>query len=186
MAYEIGLARPDEVPPLPEIERRACDLFLQSPLTAALPLDLTPLADLEAGQRGGLLWVARIPAGGPVGFALVEELDGELHLEELDVLPEHGRQGLGTALVRRVLAWVKERGRRSVTLCTFRDIPWNAPFYRRLGFRELTAEELTPALRRRIQREAENGLPTELRVAMRFVVPQSEDVRGPGRSWFGA
>jgi hypothetical protein len=55
-----------------------------------------------------------------------------------------------------------------VTLCTFRDVPWNAPFYQRLGFRPLASDELTPALGERMRREAEAGLPLDLRVAMRF------------------
>jgi GNAT superfamily N-acetyltransferase len=166
--YEIGLARPDELSRLPEIERRACELFLQLPLTADLPADPTPLADFEAAHQAGLLWVARIREGPPVGFALAEHLGAELHLEELDVLPEHGRKGLGTALVSKVCQWAQSQGHRSVTLCTFRDIPWNAPFYERLGFRRLRTEELTPALRERMRQEVERGLGTDLRVAMRF------------------
>ena len=29
-----------------------------------------------------------------------------------------------------------------MTLSTFRDVPWNGPFYRRLGFRELSRQEM--------------------------------------------
>src|SRR5262245_54084823 len=171
MTYPIGLARPDEVFLLPKIERRACDLFLESPLTRDLPLDVTPLVDFDAGQRAGLLWVARLDGGPPVGFALLEELGHEWHLEELDVLPEHGRQGIGARLVRTICAFAERRDRRSVTLSTFREIPWNAPFYRRLGFRVLRSDELTPALRLRVQRETDHGLPPEQRVVMRFEHP---------------
>ena len=67
-----------------------------------------------------------------------ERLDDEaLHLEELDVLPGHGRQGIGTRLVRALCDGARGRGIAAVTLCTFRDVPWNAPFYERLGFRIL-------------------------------------------------
>jgi len=165
--YAIGLARAEELPRLPEIERRACDLFLQFPFTAALPLLLTPLSDFEAAQTAGLLWVGRTGEGEPVGFALVEGFGAHLHLEELDVLPEHGRKGLGTRLVHEVCRFAGAHG-RSLTLCTFRQIPWNAPFYARLGFRELRPEEWSPALAQRMRDEAERGLPPELRVAMRF------------------
>ena len=34
----------------------------------------------------------------------------------------------------------------AVTLTTFRDVPWNAPYYERLGFRTLAADEITPGL----------------------------------------
>jgi GNAT superfamily N-acetyltransferase len=136
-----------------------------------MPLLLTPLEDFEAAQRDGTLWVARDEHGAPVGFALVERLGAEFHLEEMDVLPEHGRRGIGTALVRAVCDWAARKGSASVTLCTFRDIPWNAPFYQRLGFRSLDLHELPPALRERMREEAEHGLTWEHRVAMRYTPP---------------
>lgn len=166
--YQIDHALARDVPRLPEIERRACELFLQDPVTAAMPLLLTPLADFEAAQREERLWVARAPGGEPVGFALVERLGAEPHLEELDVLPEHGRRGIGTALVRDVCAWAAVQPGGSLTLCTFRHIPWNAPFYRRLGFADLAPADLTPGLRARMEAEAANGLASETRVAMRW------------------
>ncbi len=166
--YQIDRALARDVPQLPEIERRACELFLQDPVTAAMPLLLTPLADFEAAQREERLWVARAPGGEPVGFALVERLGAEPHLEELDVLPEHGRRGIGTALVRAVCAWAAVQPGGSLTLSTFRHIAWNAPFYRRLGFAELAPADLTPALRARMEEEAAHGLAAGTRVAMRW------------------
>jgi GNAT superfamily N-acetyltransferase len=171
MRYEIGRATPEDVLLLPRIEREACALFRQVPVIAELPLYLTPARDFDAAQREGTLWVARLAAGGPVGFALAEWLGDERHLEEMDVLPEHGRRGLGTALARRVCDWAVADGGSSLTLCTFRDVPWNAPFYERLGFRRLAPAELTPALRQRMDEEAERGLAVEHRVAMRWTAP---------------
>jgi GNAT superfamily N-acetyltransferase len=55
------------------------------------------------------------------------------HLEEMDVLPEHAGQGLGAALIEAVCSWAHTRGFDAVTLSTFRDVPWNAPFYPRHG-----------------------------------------------------
>lgn len=166
--YQIELANARDVPSLPEVERRACDLFLQVPFTAALPALPTPLLAFERARREGLLWVARHAEGTPVGFALVQRLGPDFHLEELDVLPEHGRRGLGTALVHAVCAWAERQAGAAVTLCTFREIPWNAPFYERHGFNRLEPGDLTPALERRMREEAARGLPVEHRVAMRW------------------
>ena len=166
LAAEIGLAEAREMAFLPEIERRACGLFLAIPATASLPSLPTPLTNLEAAQRAGLLWVARA-GGSPVGFALLEPLGDGFHLEELDVLPEHGRRGIGRALVREVCRYAKAQ-RSVLTLCTFRDVPWNAPFYERCGFRTLGGDELWPALSARVQEEAAHGLGLHLRVAMKF------------------
>jgi len=166
--YTIGPAGPEDVPKLPDIERKACELFLQFPHTASLPLLLTPLTRFEEAQRRGMLWVGREANGSPVGFALVEWLGTELHLEELDVLPDHGRRGLGAALVRTVCDYAEHQGHASVTLCTFRDIPWNAPFYERLGFSVLPPGEILPALEARMREEAAQGLTLDHRVAMRW------------------
>jgi hypothetical protein len=103
--YTIGLSRPHELSLLPAIERQASDLFLEFPFTADIPADPTPVAEFEAGHRAGLLWVARTGADEPVGFALVNDFGPHLHLEEVDVLPQHGRRGLGTRLVREVLSF---------------------------------------------------------------------------------
>jgi hypothetical protein len=42
-------------------------------------------------------------------------------------VPEHGRRGLGAALVDTVCAWGRENGFRTITV-TFITCSWNAPF----------------------------------------------------------
>jgi ribosomal protein S18 acetylase RimI-like enzyme len=103
----------------------------------------------------------------PVGFALADEIGGNAHLDELDVCPAHGQRGLGTALVEVVCHWAKASGYRAITLTTLRHIPWNAPWYQRLGFRVLEEHELSAALHQLLQEEIQRGLPADQRVAMR-------------------
>ena len=103
----------------------------------------------------------------PVGFALIGFLDRELYLYELDVAPPHGRRGLGRRLVEAVLAFAVSEGTASVTLSTFRDIPWNGPFYAKAGFREVPRNQWTPAFHLLHARQIEAGLPVELRCFMR-------------------
>ncbi len=92
-------------------------------------------------DRAAIVLVSGRPA---VGFACVEEVDGLAHLWQLSVLPSSGRQGRGTALVEAACAWAASQGYTAVTLTTFRDVPWNAPFYAMLGFRAI--DDLSPAL----------------------------------------
>jgi N-acetylglutamate synthase-like GNAT family acetyltransferase len=99
-----------------------------------------------------------------------------VHLEEIDVLPEHGRRGLGRRLVAQVCRWTEERGYVAVTLTTFRDIPWNMPFYARLGFEEISKAALPAGLSSILQDEACRGLDPVRRVAMRWLA-QSESTR---------
>lgn len=55
----------------------------------------------------------------------------------------------------------------ALTLTTFSDVPWNRPYYERLGFRVLDEVELSPGLRRIRREEAQRGLDRWGRVAMR-------------------
>lgn len=97
-----------------------------------------------------------------------------LHLEEIDVHPDHGRRGLGTQLVELVCGWAASHGYQSVTLTTFRDVPWDMPFYSRLGFGVVPAEELSVALHRLVDDETRRGLDPVRRVVMRrLFVPSS-------------
>ncbi|HYH46692.1 MAG TPA: GNAT family N-acetyltransferase [Thermoanaerobaculia bacterium] len=171
--YRIRPALPSDLPRLPRIEDEAARIFdaLGTPLLgeAGEASQGIPPAGFARAQAAGLLWVAATEAGEPVGFALVEIREpGAVHLRELDVLPEHGRRGLGRRLVQEVLAWARERGCAAVTLTTFRDVPWNAPWYERLGFRRLAPAELSPALREVFAEEAREGLLVERRIAMRW------------------
>jgi GNAT superfamily N-acetyltransferase len=102
-----------------------------------------------------------------IGFALGAHMDGHHHLQQLSVLPAHGRRGVGRALVEAVCTWALEEGGCQVTLSTFCDIPWNGPYYERLGFRALSEQELGPELLALRADEQGQGLDIIARVVMR-------------------
>ncbi len=159
-------ARAQELALLPEIERRAGRRFEEIEALRESPADVTPPEELAAAHERGLVWVAVTGDDGVIGFAYAAMLDGCCHLEELDLLPEHGRRGVGTALVDAVRAHAEGVGLRGVTLTTYRDVPWNAPLYRRLGFQILHPGALTPGLAAAVADEARRGLDPDLRVVM--------------------
>ncbi len=159
--------RDGELAALAEIERLAGARFATIPEVAALPEVLMPPGALAAALARGQVWVAAASDGRPVGFAYADLLDDGVHLEELDVLPAWGRRGIGQALVAAVVADARGRGLPAVTLTTFRDVPWNAPWYARLGFRILDPATLPPGLAALVAHEDARGLPRALRVAMR-------------------
>jgi GNAT superfamily N-acetyltransferase len=164
--YRIRKARAEDLPLLPAIEREAGRLFGVVGLGGITDGDATSLADFSECRAAGLLWVAVDGDDAPVGFAYVEIVGGQTHLDELDVHPDHGRRGIGAALVRAVITWARANGYRRLTLTTFREVPWNMPFYARLGFRPLPPENLPPELRVIVEDEARRGLPPESRVVM--------------------
>lgn len=151
MDLEICPAHSEEVAQLQEIERRAGELFRSHPVTAGLNPSVTPIERLDRARSEGLLWVAR-ENGRVIGFALVEDMGTAWHLEELDVDPSAGRRGIGRRLVERVAEEAAMRD-RAVTLTTFAEVPWNAPYYERVGFERLGEDALDPRLRRRMREE---------------------------------
>lgn len=164
--YSIVAARPRDVRALAAIELAAARL-LEGHAPESVLNEATGEKEFSRAQAEGRLWVA-LADDVPVGFALVEILGHGLpHLEEIDVYPRHGRRGLGAALVRAVCEWASRSGHREVTLTTFRAVPWNMPFYSRLGFEEIPIAELRPELAAIVRDEAARGLDSERRVVMR-------------------
>ncbi len=163
----IRLAQAAELPELQGVEREAGARFRGLGLLDHLLDHSLSLPELAAHQRAGRVWVAVDAAGHPLGFAVASVLEGGAHLEELDVVPEAGRRGIGTQLVDTVCEWASSQGFSTITLSTFRDVPWNGPFYVRRGFRTLAPAELSPALREVRAREERLGIPMDQRVVMR-------------------
>lgn len=160
-------ARELELPALREVERAAGAPFRDLGMDAVADDEPLSVDELVAFQRGGRAWVATDDADQPVGYVLVDVVDGAAHIEQVSVHPSHARQGLGRALLDTALLWAERQGFDAVTLTTFADVPWNAPYYRRLGFRVLAEAELTEGLRRIREHEAVRGLDAWPRVSMR-------------------
>jgi GNAT superfamily N-acetyltransferase len=130
------------------------------------------LERLTAYTSAGHAWVLTDPADTDtvIGFVLVDLVDGAAHIEQVSVHPDHGRQGLGRTLIEYVAGWARACGLSELTLTTFEAVPWNGPYYQRLGFVSLTPAELGPQLRAVRAHEAAAGLDRWPRVAMRRVL----------------
>ena len=163
----IRAPRLDELQELQAIERAAGALFVELGLDRVAADEPASVDELSEYVADGRAWAAYVD-GAPVGYALVDIVDGAAHLEQLSVRPDHGRRGLGAALLDHVRRWAGERGFEAVTLTTFTSVPWNAPYYERHGFRALTEDELTPGLRALRDTEAAHGLDPARRVCMRL------------------
>ena len=165
--YQIAPARPQDLSLLPAIERAAAEL-LRGHAPDSVLNETTDCDTFADAARDGRLWVA-LDDGVPVGFALVEMLADDLpQLNEVDVEPSHGRRGLGSALVRAVCEWAAASGFSMLTLTTFRAVPWNLPFYARLGFVEVPRDRLRPELAVVVSEEAARGLAPETRAVMAY------------------
>lgn len=107
--------------------------------------------------------------GDPAGFILLWPVDGYGHVVELSVALRFQKRGLGRALLAAGETWARESGYRATTLTTFRDVAWNAPFYRGLGYREFTPGENDAELATIQSDEAAHGFHARPRVAMKKV-----------------
>jgi len=168
--YTITAARLQDLLRLSAIELAAARL-LEGHAPESVLNETTSLDVLKQAQLDGRLWVA-LADGVPVGFAHVEVIEPEaVHLEEIDVHPEHGRRGLGARLVLRVCEWAAVHRYGSVTLTTFREVPWNMPFFAKLGFVIVPPEQLSASLIAIVDDEARRGLDPLRRVVMKRQFP---------------
>ncbi|MFC7644232.1 GNAT family N-acetyltransferase [Streptosporangium lutulentum] len=97
-------------------------------------------------------------------------VDGALHLDQLAVHPDHGRRGIGGRLLEAVCDHATSAGAAAVTLTTFRDVPWNGPWYAQRGFAVLDPAEWGPELVALVEHERELGIELAPRVVMRRVL----------------
>lgn len=169
-AYQIRIAHVEELPQLSQIERLAARLFLNTPYSFLVDADPLPLDFVQQGFQAGQVWVAIAQDELVVGYAIAREVDNTLYLQQIDVIPEYGRRGIGTALITTIRDWAKHHGYCTLSLSTFRDIPWNAPFYTKLGFAAVDEAELTVGFQQIRREEFETGLPISDRVIMYWMI----------------
>lgn len=164
--WSIRLARPDDAEALPEVELAAGALFRTLPDLADIAghPPIPPMRHRALIAKGHCL-VALVDEK-PIGFIATQPFGRELHVWEMSVHPDRQQQGIGATLIRACMIDARNAGFVALTLTTFRDVPWNQPFYMRLGFEELTAIDAHPRLAAKLADEAENGLPAKRRMAM--------------------
>ncbi len=155
-------ARPDEIETIRALERASAQRFvgLMDALAADEP---SPAAVLAARIADGGLIVA-VEDEAVVGFAMFRRVEARAYVEQLDVLPAFAGRGIGAALLDAVAERARAEGLDGLSLSTFREVPWNAPYYRRLGFVEVAA--LTPGMLAIRAEHLARGLDEDARVFM--------------------
>ncbi|HDR9762283.1 TPA: GNAT family N-acetyltransferase [Burkholderia cepacia] len=154
------------------VEVAAAQRFRAIGMTHIAEAEPTDTAAVLARIDGGRAYVAVDMQGACVGFAFYRLLDAQrLYLEELDVAPSHAGQRIGARLIEQVTARAAREGIAEVMLSTFRDAPWNAPYYARLGFSIVDDATLDDTLRAIRAHHVALGLDETRRVFMRMRVP---------------
>lgn len=162
ISAEVRWARQEELAGLAAVELAADGLFAEVGIT--FPPGTTMIEETDDPSR---VLVAGDP---PIGFAMVGLVDGQLHLDQLAVHPGHGRGGVGGRLLEAVCDHAVSAGLAAVTLTTYRDVSWNAPWYARRGFAVLDLAEWGPEMVELVRHERELGIEIAPRVVMRRVL----------------
>ena len=162
-SWSLRLARAGDAEAMPAIERAAGVAFASEP--GIDPTHTRSEADFARLIRKGHSLVAHVGEA-MAGFLVAEPFSRELHIWEMDVAPAFQRRGIGAGLVRAAQIDARNTGFKALTLTTFRDLEWNAPFYARLGFEEVTAIDAHPRLGGELANEIDDGLPADRRCAM--------------------
>jgi len=120
--------RPDELALLADIEAAADTLFE--------PLGIGPLPGPGTREEFARALVVLVAGEPPVGLCRIDGIGDRAHLEQLSVHPDHAGCGIGRALLRAGCDWARAHDFDELTLATYRDVPWNGPFYASEGFVE--------------------------------------------------
>ncbi|KAK2795219.1 hypothetical protein FQN52_006149 [Onygenales sp. PD_12] len=164
----IRLVNPPELPLLQAIEIAAGEPFREFGMQEIADDDPPAFDMLKTYASEGQCWVAVEESDDqPTAYLLAARVDGTAYIEQVTVAPAAARRGLGRALIDHLDHWAITQGLTALTLTTFSEIPWNAPYYARLGFRTLEADEVGEELRAIRAQEAERGLDRWPRVCMR-------------------
>ena len=163
----IRLAAPADIPSMQAIEIASGRLWADIGMQDVADDGAHETDELARYVADGRAWVA-VTGGAVCGYALVDVVDAAAHLEQITVDPDHGRRGIGRLILDDVIAWAQARRFTAMTLLTFTEVAWNGPYYRRLGFVDLRDAELGPELAALRAHEADLGLDTTIRGAMRL------------------
>jgi GNAT superfamily N-acetyltransferase len=159
-------ARTSDFDAMIEIELAAGEAFRGIGMAAIAddpPADPDSLAEF---MRSGVGWVETDEVDHPVAYLLLEQIDDRAHIEQVTVHPDLARRGIGAALMETASTWSVGQQLRGLSLTTFADVAWNAPYYSRLGFTVLAERDWTDGIRARVVAETAHGLSAWPRVVM--------------------
>jgi GNAT superfamily N-acetyltransferase len=163
---QVRAAREGDLGLLPAIQLAAGAAFRDVGMAAVADSEPLSVSALAAYQQAGHAWVAVTGHGVPIGFIVVDLIDGRAHVEQVSIHPDHARRGIGGLLINYVDRWAAGQGIDALTLSTFRAVPWNGPYYARLGFRDMAPAEITAGLAAVLNDEVAHGIDPAARVCM--------------------
>lgn len=167
----IRLATESDLAVFIDIERAAGESFARVGMQAVAEDEQDTVEQLEPYQRAGHAWAYVDSDDVPHAYLTADVVDGCGYLAQVAVHPDHAGRRIGRALIENAHAWAAEQGLPAMTLTTFAVVPWNAPYYERLGYRMILPADVTPGLAAIRKREAQRQLDRWVRVCMIRTLP---------------
>ena len=164
--HAIRAARTEDLAALVEIEQAAGEMFRPLGMDVVADDDPGSVEELLPYVEGEQAFVAVDAADGPVGYLLLDVVDRAAHIEQVSVHPRCARRGIGRGLIEQAASWARDRDFGALTLTTYVEVPWNGPYYERLGFRYVAPGEETPGVRTLRAHERDHGLDAWQRACM--------------------
>jgi GNAT superfamily N-acetyltransferase len=162
----IRAASADDILQLQAVEKDAAEAYRAVPGYAfCADLPVRTMSEHGQVQRTGIALVLELE-GRPEGFVLILPMDERAHVLEAAVSRSHQRRGFGRRLFAAAEAWARDHGFSEITLTTYRDVPWNAPFYSRLGYSVFRPDGGHRELLALVEDESAAGFTQAPRVAM--------------------
>lgn len=161
---------------LGQIEEEADSRYLATRFPELADTIGLPVDDAHRLAEQGRLLVADVD-GTIAGFIAwcIESDPSVLGISQVSVLTPFGRAGIGTLLLEHVVELAARGGYRTVALNTQVDVPWNEPWYRRMGFVAVDPANWTDWMERCVADQQSDGLSWDQRVWMVL------DLRDPSR-----
>jgi GNAT superfamily N-acetyltransferase len=159
--------RRDELEALRSIERDAGGAFAAIGMAEIAADEPPSLVELESRRAHGRARVAVDAQDRPIAYLISSVVDGCAHIDQVSVRSAHARRGVGAALIEHLAETARAEHRPALTLTAFREVPWNAPYYQRLGFVIVEPADQGPELAALVRREAATIPSNAPRVAMR-------------------
>lgn len=91
-----------------------------------------------------------------LGFVAMRLLDGLLYLDNISVAPSASGIGVGATLLSAAIEHAECLGVQAVSLTTFREPPWNGPWFRKHGFLTMPAACIGEGLKQVMARQGLN------------------------------
>jgi len=164
--FGVRRARSSDILLLESVERSAAQLFRTVNLGFLADGPTLDPAVLSSMAKSNHLWIAVNDWDQPIGFLGGENFEGNFHLVEISVAQEFQGRGVGKALMMSMVEQVRREGYKSITLTTYRDVPWNGHWYAKMGFVEVFAQAMGRKYLDILVEEGKHGLDQASRCVM--------------------